>query len=405
MNILHLNTHDDGGSYEYAAALSRALGKLGAESAVVTRARTRQPITDRLLRRASLAFTRGPWHGTRRGWVAPDADMLRGVDVVHLHMVADWFDVPQWLGHLPRSIRLVVGLHDLWHISGGCFVHAGCEHFQTGCRRCPLLRFPADRLLAAGEFRRKLAAYHARDATFVANSEWLGAAARRSPITAGRAPVVIPPPVDLEVFKPRDRAACRAEFGLRGDEVVVATGCSAVTDANKDTAGLLAALAGLDLAGLRVLVFGAGTIPSPPGLSVTWLGKLVSKERLARLYAAADVFATASRMETYGLTLVEALCCGTPVVAYRVGGIPEAAPEGEFVSLCEPGDRAALGRALAERLGELRRVPGRFVAEVIAPRNGAAAVASATLDLYMASGWAGSRGCPPNTRACSRFPS
>ena len=55
---------------------------------------------------------------------------------------------------------------------------------------------------------------------------------------------------------------------------------------------------------------------------------------LARLLAAADVFVSASLMETYGLTLVEAMACGTPVVAFRVGGIPEAAPDGQGAILC-----------------------------------------------------------------------
>jgi glycosyltransferase involved in cell wall biosynthesis len=308
--------------------------------------------------------------------------MLRGVDVVHLHTVADWFDLPAWLGRLPADVRVVVGLHDLWHLSGGCFLFAGCDGFASGCRRCPLLRFPADRWFAAGEIRRKMAAYRDRQAHFVANSGWLRDMAERSQATRGRPVSVIPPPVDTEVFKIQDRDACRRELGLREDELVIATGCAAVTDSNKDIPGLLGLLAAMVDPRLHVLVFGAGTIPAPAGLRVSWLGRLESKERLARLYAAADVFATASRMETYGLTLVEALCCGTPVVAHRVGGIPEAAPEGDHVSLCAPGDRAALGQAILERLLARSRVPADFVSRVIAPRNGAAAVAAATVAVY-----------------------
>jgi glycosyltransferase involved in cell wall biosynthesis len=206
--------------------------------------------------------------------------------------------------------------------------------------------------------------------------------AHRSPITRECELTVVPPPVDVGIFNLQDRDACRREFGIGDHDLVVATGCSALTDSNKDTAGLLAAVANLGEPRIHVLAFGAGTIAAPQGLRVSWVGKMESKDRLARLYAAADVFATASRMETYGLTLVEALCCGTPVVAHRVGGIPEAVPEGDFVSLCEPGDRAALARAISERLRQPRRVPAGFIAGVIAPRNSAAAVAKATLAIY-----------------------
>ena len=53
-------------------------------------------------------------------------------------------------------------------------------------------------------------------------------------------------------------------------------------------------------------------------------------------------------METYGLTLVEAMACETPVIAFRVGGIPEAAPDGQAAILCPPHDGAALIEAIVK---------------------------------------------------------
>ncbi len=44
---------------------------------------------------------------------------LKGVDVVHLHTVADWFDVPRWLETLPRRIGVVIGVHGMWHLQEG----------------------------------------------------------------------------------------------------------------------------------------------------------------------------------------------------------------------------------------------------------------------------------------------
>lgn len=382
MKVLHLNTCDDGGSYEYASALSHALIDVGVNSTVATRMATARPVTDRWLRRGSLKFARGPWHGTWRTWHAPDPDQLRDVDVVHLHTVADWFNLPQWLDRLPAGVAVVVGMHDMWHISGGCFIHSGCDQFVTGCGDCPLLRFPVNRVFAAAEVRRKAGAYRRRGAAFVANSEWVRLMARRSKIAEGCEIAVVVPPVDLAVFMPGDRGACRNEFGLEPHDLVVAAGCAALTDTNKDMSGLFEALAALKEPRLRVLAFGAGSVRVPEGLQVVWAGKVASKERLARLYAAADVFASASRMETYGLTLVEALCCGTPVVAYRVGGVPEAAPAGDYASLCAPGDRSALADAVRSLLHAPRRVPPEYVTSVIGPRNGAAAVAGATLQIY-----------------------
>ena len=86
--------------------------------------------------------------------------------------------------------------------------------------------------------------------------------------------------------------------------------------------------------GVIVLAFGEGTVPVPDGLNVRFTGGIRERCDLARLFAAADVFVSSSLMETYGLTLVEAMACGTPVVAFRVGGIPEAAPDGQVAILC-----------------------------------------------------------------------
>ena len=96
-----------------------------------------------------------------------------------------------------------------------------------------------------------------------------------------------------------------------------------------------------DLEGIIVLAFGEGAVPVPDRLNVRFTGGIRERHDLARLLAAADVFVSASLMETYGLTLVESMACGTPVVAFRVGGIPEAAPDGQAGYVVQPSDGTA----------------------------------------------------------------
>ena len=74
-------------------------------------------------------------------------------------------------------------------------------------------------------------------------------------------------------------------------------------------------------------------------------------------YGAADVVALASTWEGLGLALVEAAQHGRPVVATRVGGIPEVVGDGETGLLVPPGDASALASAMARLLGDanLRR--------------------------------------------------
>ena len=134
MRVLHLNTHGSGGSYQYAALLSTALMEHGIESRVLCKnsqlPQSGRVLLDRVIRRFYVSLSTEPWHGTRRLLSPPSAEDLKGVDVVHLHVVADWFDVPRWLETLPRRIGVVIGVHGMWHFTGGCFLYRGCDRLR-----------------------------------------------------------------------------------------------------------------------------------------------------------------------------------------------------------------------------------------------------------------------------------
>jgi len=390
MRVLHLNIHASGGSYEYAALLCAALAEQGIESRVLFKnsqqARAGRVLLDRVIRRAYVCLSTQPWHGTRRLLCPPGPEELKGVDVVHLHTVADWFDVPRWLETLPSRVGVVISVHDMWHVTGGCFLYRGCDRYSDSCTPCPILKSPFNWVLARDEHRRKLRAYRNCRTQFVANSFWLAELAGRSPIVkACRAVKVIPPGIDTTIFKPQDKALCRKHLGLPAEAFVIATGGASLTDTNKNVSWLLDQLSRLpDPDGVIVLAFGEGTVSVPGRLNVRFTGSIRERRDLARLLAAADVCVSASLMETYGLTLVEAMACGTPVIAFRVGGIAEAAPNGQGAILCTTGD----GPALIEAIMKLRNSPqlrerlGSLAHETAHNRNAASSFAKAFAQLY-----------------------
>jgi glycosyltransferase involved in cell wall biosynthesis len=220
----------------------------------------------------------------------------------------------------------------------------------------------------------------------VANSHWLAEIADRSPTAKACGGVeVIPPGIDTTVFKPHDRAFCRKDLGLPGDAFVIVTGGASLTDENKNVPWLLEQLSHLpDLAGVIVLAFGEGAVPVPDRLNVRFTGGIRKRRDLARVLAAADVFVSASLMETYGLTLVEAMVCGTPVVAFRVGGIPEAAPDGQGAILCPPQDAVALIEAITtlRNSPQLREKLGNLGHETAHTRNAASSFSKKFAQLY-----------------------
>lgn len=390
MRVLHLNIHASGGSYEYAALLSSALAEQGIESRVLYKNSQRtepgRVLLDRVIRRAYVSLSIQPWHGTRRLLCPPGPEELKGVDVVHLHTVADWFDVPRWLETLPSRVGVVISVHDMWHVTGGCFLYRGCDRYRDSCAPCPILKSPFNWVLARDEHRRKLQAYRNCRAQFVANSFWLAELAGQSPIVKACGGVeVIPPGIDTTVFKLQDKNLCRKHLDLPLDAFVIVTGGASLTDTNKNVLWLLEQLSRLpDLDGVIVLAFGEGTLPVPDRLNVRFTGGIRERRDLARLLAAADVFVSASLMETYGLTLVEAMACGTPVVAFRVGGIPEAASDGQGAILSTGGDGPALIVAITKLRNspQLRDSLGKLANETAHNRNAASSFAHAFAQLY-----------------------
>jgi glycosyltransferase involved in cell wall biosynthesis len=393
MRVLHLNTHASGGSYEYAALLSTALAEQGIESRVLCKnpaaAEAGRPFLDRVIRRSYVSLSTEPWHGTRRLLSPPAAEDLQGVDVVHLHTVADWFDVPHWLETLPRRIGVVISVHDMWHVTGGCFLYRGNDRYAqetNPCDPCPILKWPANRFLAKTAYIQKLRAYQNCGARLVANSHWLADIASRSLIAKASGGVrVIPPAIDTTVFKPQDKNLCRKHLALPADAFVIVTGGASLRDENKNVPWLFEQLSHLpSRESIFVVAFGAGAVAVPDGLKVRFTGAIRDRHELARLFAAADVFVSASLMETYGLTLVEAIACGTPVVAFRVGGIPEAAPDGHGAILCAPRDGAALVEAIItlRNSAQLREMLGVVGCETVRVRNGLGSFSSLFAEIY-----------------------
>jgi glycosyltransferase involved in cell wall biosynthesis len=220
----------------------------------------------------------------------------------------------------------------------------------------------------------------------VTNSHWLAELAGRSAIAKACGGVrVIPPGIDPRVFKPHDKELCRKQIGLPADAFVIVTGGASLKDTNKNLPWLLEQLSLLPKLGkVIVLAFGEGAVPVPDRLNVRFAGGIRDRCNLARLFAAADVFVTASLMETYGLTLVEAMACGIPVIAFRVGGIPEAAPDGQGAILCEPQNGAALLEAITNlrESPKLREELGRIAHQTAHSRNAASSFGGRFAQLY-----------------------
>jgi glycosyltransferase involved in cell wall biosynthesis len=84
------------------------------------------------------------------------------------------------------------------------------------------------------------------------------------------------------------------------------------------------------------------------------IGPAVSHDQLVKTMRRFSVFCMPSRAESFGVSAVEAASCGLPVVACRVGGIPEIVEDGRSGLLCDPEDEFELARALSQLLSDAK---------------------------------------------------
>lgn len=185
------------------------------------------------------------------------------------------------------------------------------------------------------------------------------------------------------------RSTVRAALGLPADALVAGIVARLAEQKGHDV--LLDAVAGEPaLASLHLLVVGDGERRAAIERRAAALG-LGARTRFAGarrdlgdLLHAMDLFVLPSRWEGLPLALVLAMGAGLPVVASRVGGIPEVVRDGETGLLVPPGDAAALGAALARVAGDpaLRARLGASARAFVRPRFGADEYANAVADLY-----------------------
>ncbi len=280
-------------------------------------------------------------------------------DVIHAHNLhGEYFDL-RALPALSRLAPLALTLHDQWLLTGHCAHDFNCGRWRTGCGHCPDLSiYPAiSRDDTAANWQRKRDIYRQSRFFVAAPSQWLLDRAAQSPLQDGIVERrLIRIGIDRDVFYPGDREAVRRRLNLPLDAAIVMFAANG-TRSNiwKDFATLEQAVWRLPrLLGGRPLILLAigqgGPTRQNAGAEVRMLPFVSDPRRLADYYRAADVYLHATRADNSPIVVLEALACGTPVVASDVGGIPELVEPGRTGWLAPVGDADALAAHAARLL-------------------------------------------------------
>ena len=254
-------------------------------------------------------------------------------DVIHLHWINQGMLSLKGIRKMLDSGKPVVWtMHDIWPATAICHLTLDCRRFETQCSHCRLLPGGgSDNDLAAQVWRRKQKMLADRQITYVACSQWLAGEAQKSALLQGQRVVSIPNPIDTHVYAPQNQQQARQRAGLPADGRIILFASQRVTNLNKgmnylvEACQLLAEQHPEQKEQITVAILGghAEELEGQLPFRTCPLGYVNDEHRIVDVYNAADVFVLPSLSENLPNTIMEAMACGVPCVAFKVGGIPE----------------------------------------------------------------------------------
>jgi glycosyltransferase involved in cell wall biosynthesis len=358
MKVLHINTWNTGGAAKACLRLHQGLLDLGVYSDVLVKSKTEEDVSNvhevwdalNVVQKAKKLVQEKLLEAKHQkqlnefpaqselfsfcdsNWDLTADPRYQAADVIHLHWVAGLLDYTSFFAKNTKP--LVWTLHDFAPFSGGFHYPFAVDHLSFS-------------ELAGAQLEQKRAAIVGKRMHVVAPSQYLSNVASNSELMRHAKHSVIANGTNSSAYQHQSRKDARAELGLEPDAQVLLFVADLIDYKRKGFSVLMEALNDPDFEKTTLAVVGK----LDPNLvnnraNVVAFGRVVDEEKLNKIYAAADLFVIPSLADNLPNTVAEALCSGTPVVGFHVGGIPEMIPDDTFGVLSETIDVDGLANAI-----------------------------------------------------------
>jgi len=282
-------------------------------------------------------------------------------DVINLHWINFGYLQIETLAKFKKPI--IWTLHDMWAFTGGCHYNGDCMNYVNSCGACPQLHSNTEKDLSRWVWRRKSKAWQDLNLTIVTPSHWLADCARKSSLFQNLRVEVIANGLDAQVYKPIDQAIARNLLNLSLDKKLVLFGAMNSTRNKRKGFHLLEpALQKLSedekLENVELVILDASRPSEVPnlGFPIHYLGRLNDDIALALLYSAVDVFLAPSVQDNLPNAVMESLACGTPCVAFDIGGMSDMIQHQQNGYLAKPFDVNDLAKGITWVLEDEERL-------------------------------------------------
>ncbi len=351
MKIVHISTTDYGGAFRATERIHKSMLEMGVSSEILVRTKTKKDtvaetvldnninkisskiknLLNLLLSQSTLVIS--DYFGTD----ISDNEHIKSADIIILHAVNAFISYRGFekLCKLEKPILWVV--HDMSLFTGGCHYDMYCDKYQDQCGNCPLINSNRKKDITYYNLRRKKRMTKYSKFRIIGPSKWISECARKSSVLCNVDVITIPNPIDINLFKPMKNDVL-GKFKIETNKKNILFGATKSTDNPiKGIKYLQEALRGMDRNKYRLLIFGNNGDDNKEysGMETLYFGTINDDGELARIYNAADVFVAPSEQDNYPGTVLEAAACGTPSVAFRIGGMPDIIQHKESGYLAE----------------------------------------------------------------------
>lgn len=240
-------------------------------------------------------------------------------DIVHLHNIHGYYiNIEMLFNYLKcNRIKTVWTLHDCWAFTGHCayFQNIKCNKWKTECLNCPQMHtYPESyKDNSKWNYNKKKDLFTNLDLTIVTPTNWLAKYVRKSflkdyPIK------VIYNGIDTEIFRPR-KSDFRKKYNLEDKKIIL--GVASNWSERKGLNDFLKLSKEVDETKKIVLIgLSDKQIKKIPN-NILGIKRTNNQIELAQIYSAADLYFSPSLEETFGMTIIESIACGTKTIIYK----------------------------------------------------------------------------------------
>lgn len=369
VKILHINTFDiEGGAARAAYRLHRALLAENVDSQMFVQFKSSDDFTvltfdgklERLIARFRPFLDSLPvrWYKNRTQTVfssniLPFSQIPKYInainpDIVHIHWINGGMLSVSDLAKINKPI--IWSLHDMWAFTGGEHYDEGQKNYLDKAGNSKVLNSNKNVDLSTFIWKVKQKIYSKIDNLYINGlSKWLYNESKSSSLLKDKRHFQLPNLIDTEQYSPIDKKLARKILDLSTHKKIVLFGAmGATSDPRKGFKELNQALFQLNDNDIELVVFGSSEPKNPPKFNqkVHYLGQLHDDISLKILYNAVDVMVVPSLQENLSNAIMESLACGTPVVAFDVGGNSDLIDHKNNGYLAKPYDTQDLAQGI-----------------------------------------------------------